>query len=98
MKDLIPAALAFAAGVIVGFLNSRITKASLKKGASGFGLMPLRVLITALFMLALFLITNKLGLSAPVMIAGAAGLSLSLIIFTLLLIKEQGKGEDEDNG
>ena len=100
MRDLLPAALAFAAGVLVGFLNSRITKAALKKGPSGYMLMPVRVIISALFVVALFIITDKLGLPSSVMIAGAVGLSISLIAFSLLIIKNSGKGEgkDEDNG
>ena len=93
---MLPAVIAAAAGVLVGFLNSRITKAALKKGSSGYALMPVRVIVSALFVAALFIITDKLGLPASVMIAGAVGLSLSLIAFSLLLIKNSGKGEGED--
>lgn len=95
MKELLPPAVAFICGVLAGYINFLITRAALKREA-GFAVMPLRTLVTAGFITALYFTGRALGLKlAPFLIAGALGLTLGLIVFTAVLMRRKdGKEAD----
>ena len=93
MKELLPAALAFAGGVLIEFINYVITGFALKKGTGAAFILPLRILIAAGFIAALYFIGAACGLDTTVfMAAGALGATAGLILFTLLLRKKQKGG------
>lgn len=97
MEKLLPAALAFVAGAGVSFVNYLIAKSAMKKG--GFGLMPLRTLLLAALALALYLIGKKLEIGpGPLLIGGAVGATLGLIVSTAVLIRSAKEEEDRSNG
>lgn len=96
MKELLPPAVAFICGVLAGYINFLITRAALKREASGYAVMPARTLVTAGFITALYFTGRALGLKlAPFLIAGALGLTLGLIVFTAVLMRRKdGKEAD----
>ncbi|MCR5808990.1 MAG: hypothetical protein K6G56_05455 [Clostridiales bacterium] len=99
MKELIPPVLAFAGGVFTGYINFLITRAALKREASGYAVMPARTLVTAGFITALYFTGRALGLKlAPFLIAGAAGATMGLIVFTLLLTRNRDAKEGDRDG
>lgn len=93
MKELLPAALAFAGGMLMEFINYIITGSALEREAGAMFILPLRTLIAAGFIAALYFIGKALGLDPAVfMTGGALGATAGLILFTLLLKKKQKGG------
>jgi hypothetical protein len=90
--DIYYGAAAAACGLLIAFVNYLIAKRALASGK--MGLLPVRTLITAAFIAALYFIGSALKINvAALLIGGAAGLTLGLVIFTVILIKKQ-KGEE----
>ena len=105
MPWLLPALAAFSGGVLVSFINSRITRSALKKGRNPVLILPLRTLITAAYLTGVYLISVKLGADpAYTLIAAALGATLGLVIFTARLMpqlqqaQDPSQGEGEQNG
>ena len=91
--DICYGAAAAVCGLAVAFVNYLIAKKALASGK--MGLLPVRTLITAAFIAALYFIGSALKINiAALLIGGAAGLTLGLIAFTAILIKDQKKGEE----
>lgn len=102
MERWIPALAAFALGVLTAYVNSRITKAALNKGKNPAAILPLRTLVSAGFIIIVFLISEKLKLDITYTLIGAAlGATLGLIVFTVRLmpgiIGAQGGEEGKEN-
>ncbi|MBO4277374.1 MAG: hypothetical protein J5925_03125 [Clostridia bacterium] len=90
MKDVLFAAAAFAAGVLVSFVNYIISKKTLHGGKTTVAA-TVRSLISASFLLLLFFIGMETSLPvAALLIGGALGLTAGLILFTWLLLKNYG--------
>lgn len=84
------ALLALLGGTIVSYVNYRVMKASIKKGTDKqlLAVSPLRSLLSAAYLFALFFLGVKTGVSsAALLIGGALGLTISLAFFTKLLLK-----------
>ena len=96
--DLVLTGLAaFAAGFAETYLNYRLSRAAMESDRGAL-IFPLRTLVTALFITALFLLGCYTGLDlSALMIGGALGCTVGLIVFTLVLNKEVKSGEG-DNG
>lgn len=101
MDKLLPAAAAFICGFGVEFVNYLITRAWLKSKGSPV-MLVLRTLITGSFIAALFFIGSKCACGcAPLLIGGALGCTAGIIIFTLLLTRQNrsgGSGGEDING
>ena len=92
MKDILPAALAFAGGMLTEFINYLITRAALKRETGLNFILPIRTIIAACFIAALYFIGKGAGVDiAVLLIAGALGATAGLVLFTLML-KKNGKG------
>ncbi|MBO4849021.1 MAG: hypothetical protein J5586_07715 [Clostridia bacterium] len=99
MEKIIPAAAAFVGGALISYLNSLITRAALKKGAGMVYMMPVRTLIAAGFLAALYFISVKAGFDpVSTLIAGAVGHTAGLVFFTLRQMKARGDGSGEEDG
>ncbi len=100
MDWFFPAAFAFAGGIVIELINYLVTKAALK-GRGSLYVLPLRTLLTAAYIAALYFIGEKASFGIrPPMIGGALGCTLGIIIFSLLLARANngGAGEERDNG
>gem|GEM_PF-3045508 len=80
-----------AAALLLGFgaecVNYAITKAAIKRGASAAYAIPLRVVAAGICMTVCYLASVWLGLSAlPQLIGCAVGLSIGLLVFTILML------------
>lgn len=91
MSDTAYGLIAAAAGLAVSFLNSRLTKSALEGGKSGL-LLGLRAVISASFIALLFVLGTLTGIPLePLLIGGAAGLTVGLAVFTVSLMKGRGR-------
>ena len=93
MENILPLAVAFAAGFAVECANYLITRAALRKNKNASALFPLRTLITAAFLAALYFASKALTDDASAcLIAGAVGATAGLAIFTFILINNSKGG------
>ena len=89
--------IAFAAGVAAEFINYLLTKTALEKKQNVGAIFPLRTLVAAAFLAALYFVSKALALDATAcMISGALGASAGLAAFTLILMKNNKKGGGTD--
>ena len=96
MEKIIPLAVAFICGVAVEFVNFLITRSALEKKSLA-AIFPLRSLVAAAFLAALYFASRALGLNVTAcMIAGVVGASAALAAFTALLIRSTRKGGEDD--
>ena len=97
MESILTGAAAFVGGALVSWVNylllCRLIKSSGEKGISAAS--PVRTLLSAAYLLVLYFIGKRTGLSAvALLVGGALGLSVMLLFFTLRLtkgLKGQGK-------
>ena len=90
---MIPIVIAFAAGAAAEFINYLLTRSALGKNKNVSLIFPLRTLITAAFLAAIYFGSKALSLdTAYCMIAAALGATAGLAVFTFLLIKDNKKG------
>ncbi len=96
LSDFYSAIAAFAGGLLVAFIDSIITKKAFGNEQKLVRLLPLRTVAAALLMTLLYFICAEAGLNTTVVIISAAtGVTLGLLVFTMLLIKEQKKDKGE---
>ena len=88
---------AFAAGIGVSYINYLFSKKALASEKSMY-IFPLRAVLTALFITALYFIGTYTALNASaLLIGGALGCTLGLVLFTLILTKKlRSGGNDAD--
>lgn len=89
---------AFAGGALISWVNYLLLRRFLRsKGETGLSLAsPLRMLLSAAYFLALYLIGKHTGLNLyALLIGGALGLTILLALFTRRLARElEGKGKE----
>ena len=97
MGDILPLVAAFFAGVAVEFLNYLITRSAISDGKNTPFVFPLRALIAAAFLAALYFTAKALAIDVTAcVIAGAVGATVALAAFTALLMKNNKKGGGGD--
>ena len=95
MKEFLFGFAAFACGVLVSYVNYLIGRRSLSGGKMLYSA-PLRSVVSAAFLIALFFIGDKTEApTVPLLLGGALGLTAGLILFTYLLMKKFGGGKGE---
>ena len=99
---ILPAVIAFTFGELVGLLNYILTREALKRGGESklLYVMPLRMAITAAFLFILYLIGKRIAVDETtyaLFIGGVVGLTVALIVFTLMLMKKQKKADNKDD-
>ncbi len=95
MKGYLPVIAAFVLGVLAEYVNYLITRKALAGRGNAHAIIPLRTLVTGGFIALLFLCGRAFGLElGPLLIAGAAGATAGLIVFTLILLRKKG-GEND---
>lgn len=90
---IIGAALAFIAGVAVSYLNYRISLAVLRRKPDAYPMTSVvRQITNVAYLAAVYFITpyTPWGL-IPLLVGAALGSTLSIFLFTYLLVKESGK-------
>lgn len=93
MKEYWPAVIAFVCGVLMEFANYLITRAVLSGKGSALAVLPVRTIIAGGFIAALYFIGKAAGTDLTrLMIGGAAGASVGLIVFTAKLLKGKESG------
>lgn len=101
-KDIIAAAVAFAAGVLVAALNYLISKAVLQKSPEKFSFVTiLRQVIQIAFLVLAFFASQKLELNMVYPFVGAVvGLTVPMLFFTKKLVSfnEKLKSENKKKG
>lgn len=101
-KDIIAAAVAFAAGVLVAALNYLISKSVLQKSPEKFSFVTiLRQVIQIAFLVLAFVASQKLELNMVYPLVGAVvGLTLPMLFFTKKLVSfnEKLKSENKKKG
>ena len=97
METILTALAAFVGGALVSWVNYLLLRALMKgKGETGItAASPVRMLMSAAYLLILYYIGKHIGLSLTgLLVGGALGLTVTLMLFTLRLtreMKEQGK-------
>ena len=92
MDTVLTAAVGFAGGFAVEFVNWLLTRSALERGSGAAMILPLRCVLAAGYLALLYLAGGALGADTTVLlIAAAVGLSAGLIVFTLLLMRNNGK-------
>ena len=97
METFLAALAAFAGGALVSWVNFLLLRALMKgKGETGITVAsPVRMLMSAAYLLILYMIGKHTELSLTgLLVGGALGLTVTLLFFTLRLtrgMKEQGK-------
>ena len=85
-------------GVVISYINYLILKSALKNSTDkrAFYISPLRSVLAAAYLFAIYFLANKLGFSTiGPLIAGAIGLTFSLFVFTKMLLSIQ-KGNNDN--
>lgn len=101
MHEVLYGIAAALCGIGVSYINYRLTKKLLDSGGSAALKLSFRAVITALFIVLLFLAGSRLSLPMEALLAGgAAGLTLGLVFFTVKLLRgaKAGNGEDRSDG
>ena len=98
MAPILTGLAAFAGGVLISWANFALLRRFVRsKGENGVAMAaPVRMLLSAAYFLALYLIGRHTGLDLyALLIGGALGLTASLALFTRRLSRElQGKGKE----
>lgn len=102
MGNILPFAIAFAAGLLASFVDYLVSRATMHKDSAKYYATPLRTIIACVFVAALYIIGNALKIKlVPFLISGAVGATVGLIVFTILLMRanrkdEGGKGDEKN--
>lgn len=87
------ATLTFAAGVFVAFLNYLLSRAVMQKKPDAYPMVSvLRQLVNVAYLVAVYFAAPYTPWERiPLLVGAAFGSTLSLFLFTYLLVKESGK-------
>ncbi len=96
--DILGAIAAFVLGVAVSFANYLISRTALRKRSKLFSsVASLRMVINLIFLILLYFASSPLGFDATYcLIGGGLGLTLSLFLFTSLLLRQGRSITDTD--
>ena len=103
MHEVLYGIAAALCGIGVSYINYRLTKKLLDSGGSAALKLSFRAVITALFIVLLFLAGSRLSLPMEALLAGgAAGLTLGVGFFSVKLLRgagaRKGGGRPEGGG
>lgn len=91
MSNVLFALPALLGGLVISLVNYFITRTAIKKGGAAFALAgPLRMLLCAAYLAALYFISRSTSAPpAALLVGGALGLSAGLAASTYILMKSQ---------
>ena len=98
MELVLTGLAAFAGGALISWVNYLLLRRLMgSKGETGLSLVsPIRMLLSAAYLLALYMLGKHTGLSLyALLVGGVLGLTILLALFTRRLARElEGKGKE----